>query len=127
MESAVQRLLEETLRLGTAHACGELVRVSLNVLDRCQRDGIDPDLDGYLSCSRKRCDSLTKVSHEPVEFDGGHGSINAAVALGDVSGACVPPVEIHAVSYGGRSPPWKTLAGALVRDESPCPRRRPPG
>jgi hypothetical protein len=68
----VQRRLEEALRLGTAHACAELVRVSLNALHRCQRDGIDPDLDSYLSCSRKHCDSLAKVSREAVKF-GGHG------------------------------------------------------
>ena len=81
LEAARERGLDALLGLGGAHTHAEEIGIATEVLDRRQRDGIDPVLDRDMAGGRKPGDPMGERADEIAERAGGQRSVDPAVAF----------------------------------------------
>ena len=67
LEPALDRRLLLLIGLGLTHALAEEIGIAAEVLDRCQRDRIDPLLHQDLPRSRERGDAMRERSDKRAE------------------------------------------------------------
>ena len=80
LEAALHRGLDSALRFGAAHPFAEEIRITTEVLDRCERDRIDPAFDRNVPGGRKRSDPMSERFDELIERSGGPASSRAVCA-----------------------------------------------